>query len=273
MTSLPPPEYAASETEEPLNFDVKALSPTEKKELFETSSIGSTETDATATIAPTSFHITKSLLINSRGIGILRLPLPTSELEINICTPEGSIAYISTREKRSSGNAVLSSPDRGDLVASSYFFGPGRDPVITLLNCPDGKGEVKVSGRWTSRAQTFFLSAVPVTFEWTYRREKDAIGNGKSLTLLVLEIPGKKKGDEPKRIAQLVRGKEHRTPDSKSCSAGNGGELMIDELAVKSMGISEELIVSTCMMMLKKEIDRRRAIQFAMIAAIVSGGS
>jgi len=269
MTSLPPPVYTPSETEEPLDFDVKALTPDEKKELFETSSIGSTETDTTAPIAPTSFHGTKSLLINARGIGVLRLPLAPSELEINICTTDGAIVYQSTRERQCSGNAILSSPDRGDLVSSSYFFGPGRSPIITLLDRPAGKAEVKVSGRWTSRAQTFFLSSVPVTFEWTYRRQKDAFGTGKSLTLLVLEIPAKAKGQEPKRIAQLVRGETHRAPESKGCSAGNGGELMIDELAAQSLGISEELIVSTCMMMLKKEIDRRRAMQFAMIAAIL----
>jgi hypothetical protein len=269
MTSLPPPVYAPSEADEPLGFDVKALTPDEKKELFETSSIGSTEADTPANIAPTSFHGTRSLLINARGHDMFRLPLAPTELEINICTPDGSIAYQSIREKQCSGNAVLSSPERGDLIASSYFFGPGRSPVIALLDRPEGKAEVKVSGRWTSRAQNFFLASVPVTFEWTYRRQKTVTATGERLTLLVLEIPAKTKGEEPKRIAQLVRGKEHRAPDSKSCSAGNGGQLMIDELAAQSMGVSEELVVATCMMMLKKEIDRRRAMKFAMIAAVL----
>jgi hypothetical protein len=258
-----------ADVEEPIDFDVKALTPDEKKELFETSSIGSTETDTTAAFSPASFPSTKSLLVNARGHDMLRLPLAPTELGINICTPDGSIAYQSTREKRCSGNAILSSPDRGDLIASSYFFGPGRSPVIMLLDRPDGKAEVKVSGRWTSRAQNFFLSSVPVTFEWTYRRQKTPTATGERLTLLVLEIPSKTKGEEPKRIAQLVRGKEYRTPDSKSCTAGNGGELMIDELAAQSMGVSEELIVATCLMMLKKEIDRRRAMQFAIVAAIL----
>jgi hypothetical protein len=267
MSTPPPPPFTSSEPEEPLDFDVKALSPKEKAELFETSSI---ETEATAVATPSSFNSTKSLLINARGIRVLRLPFPSSELEIPVYTPDGSLAYTSTRAKRSSGNAVLSDPVHGDLVASSYFFGPNRDPVITLLDKPEGQNEVKVSSRWTSRAQTFFFAGVPVTFEWAYTREKNALDKGKTITLLVLQIPGKEKGDEPRRIAQLVRDKDTRTPDTRSSDAGNGGELMVDEMAAKSMGIPEELIVATALMMLKKEIDRRRAIQ---MSAIISGAS
>jgi hypothetical protein len=44
---------------------------------------------------------------------------------------------------------------------------------------------------------------------------------------------------------------------------------MIDEAAAQFMGIPEELIVATALMMLKKEIDRRRAMQIAIIAGAV----
>lgn len=71
-------------------------------------------------------------------------------------------------------------------------------------------------------------------------------------------------------LAQLIRGDATRTPGSKSCSAGNGGQLVLDQDAAAAL--DEPLIVATCLMMLKKEIDRRRAIQMALMVSIASGG-
>jgi len=263
----PPPEYTPSEaTEEPLDFDVKDLSATEKKELLDSASLDSRDSSSVAPI-PSSFTPTRTLHVNSRGIRLLRLPVPSRELEIPIQTADGSLAYASTRQRVSSGNAILTSADGQELVASYYRFGPGRSPKLTLLTEPEGKNEIQVSSRWTSRTQEFVQTSVPIKFQWSYRKEKNA--EGKKVGLLILTVGGKKKGEET-RIAQLVRDETARTPNTKGCDAGNGGELQIDELAAQGLGVKEEVIVSTLIMMLKKEIDRRRAIQFMVIAAAVS---
>jgi hypothetical protein len=36
--------------------------------------------------------------------------------------------------------------------------------------------------------------------------------------------------------------------------------------------VDEQMVVSTCLVMLKKEVDRRRAMQVVMISAAVTGG-
>lgn len=293
-----PPSYRTVPSTEDFDADIRNLTTGDKKELLDATSEISAEDDQPAPSYTSTYHPSKSFLINSRGIALLRLPLPSSELEIPIYTSSGTLAYTSTREKKRSGNAILSAPDRGDLVASSYRFGPGRNPTMTLLQEPTGSNEILVSGKWTSRAQTFTYAAVPINFEWRYTREvvdkpsastepadepsadsaeapkdksKDK-SKPKKRSLVVLEVEGKKKGDV-RRVAQLLRDEETRPAGTHSSTAGNGGELGIDDLAAKGLGIPEELIIASCVMMLKKEIDRRRALQFAMISGGASGGS
>jgi len=262
------------EGDEEFAADIKNLSEKERKELLASSeSIISTE-DASEYGASQGFNPSKTLHVNAHGIGIMRLPAPSSELEIPIQNADGSIAYMSTRERKRSGNSVLSAPNRGDLVASFYRFGPGRDPRLVMLQEPEERNEVTVSGKWTSRGQSFKYTGAPIAFEWRYRREtRDMLVGGikkpKKITLLNLEVHGAGKKDIM-RVAQLVRDDETRTLGTKSSSAGNGGELLIDEINAQRLGIPEELIVSSLIMMLKKEIDRRRTIQMMVIAAAVS---
>ena len=73
-----------------------------------------------------------------------------------------------------------------------------------------------------------------------------------------------------KVLAHLIRSDATSTPGSKSCSAGNGGQLVLDKDAVA--GLDEPPTVATCLMMLK-EIDRRRAMQMRMILSIASGAA
>jgi hypothetical protein len=74
---------------------------------------------------------------------------------------------------------------------------------------------------------------------------------GRKIIILVLEVPGSSKKDQL-RIAQLVRDKETRTEGTSFYTAGNGGSLMIGSDAAKGVSLSEELIVSSCILMLKK---------------------
>src|SRR5205809_7813459 len=78
---------------------------------------------AETTADATQINPGRSLWINSRRIRLIRLPLPSSELEICVHHSDGSLAYVSTRERRCSGNAVLSSPKLGELWTTTYFFG------------------------------------------------------------------------------------------------------------------------------------------------------
>jgi hypothetical protein len=278
--------HPTGEAENTYHIDPSGLTEKEKKEFTASSdSLVSADGKASTLVDPfvTAFSPTQILHINAQGIRAFRPPFPSSELEIPIYNDtDGALAYMSTRARVRGGNAILSAPGRGDLVASEYRWGPGRDPVIKMLERKDGQRHIKVSGKWTSRDQMFTDSAVPIVFHWTYKKEvrevvgKDGTKTTKKLTVLVMEVHGahgEKGNSDATRIAELTRGPEKRTPGSGYHNAGNGGELGIDETAAKGLGIPEELVVASCVMMLKKEIDRRRAIQAMAMSAAISGGS
>lgn len=80
-------------------------------------------------------------------------------------------------------------------------------------------------------------------------------------------------------VAQFVRGEGCRTPGSGASAAGNGGRLVMD-LGVWEAGdvkVEREMavlmVVTTCLVMLKREVDRRRAQQIAIMAGAAGGGS
>lgn len=267
-----------------------------KEKLGRTPSVSSTASTVMVSHSEgSSFHPTRSLTVDAHGIGVFRLPLPSREMEIPIySTADGSLLYLSTRDRHRSGSAVLSSPQIGDLISTEYFFGPGRDPVVTILSpavrfgmhrekvdfrTESAPASFKVTNKWTSRA-TRFNAPGGKTFEWKYGKRKEE--NGKSTNLLILRSVDDACSDEadPKDqhlqgriVAELVRGEETRTPGSSRCSSGNGGRLLIDESECAKHGLGEPVVVATCLMMLKKEIDRRRGMQMAMMGAMASGGS
>jgi hypothetical protein len=201
----------------------------------------------------------KSFHISTRGIPLIRLPLAPSELVTNIFDASGSLVYKSTRSKRCSGSCALSSPSFGDLVTTTYHFGPGKPPVLRYVDTPkhDESGEVELRGNWLGHSQAFQTPSGH-KLEWKYIREANPT-TGKKIRLLVLVdmLNGV-------RIAQLVRTDETRTEGSKKCSAGNGGVLLFDEDACGKV-IDEALVIATCLVMLKKEIDRRRCMQAMML--------
>ncbi|KAK3900232.1 hypothetical protein C8A05DRAFT_45882 [Staphylotrichum tortipilum] len=107
---------------------------------------------------------------------------------------------------------------------------------------------------------------------------------------------GSSRGDEEVRtvVARFVRGPVYRTPGSGGSSAGNGGRLVVDlgrlvggqgqggegDEEGDGEGVSEKgddremavvMVVVTCLVMLKREVDRRRAQQIAIAAG--AGGS
>lgn len=222
------------------------------------------------------FHADRTLLIDARGIGCFRLPIPNRQLEIAITHADGHPAYISTRDRLWSGNSLLSNHKLGDLIRTEYFFGPNRDPVLHLLQSSSGDSEeIRLRGEWTSRS-TRFSTPSGSELRWSYAKEKRP--DGHKVNLIVLSVVEHSDGDRKaaqaseRRLAQLLRCAETRTPKTSKCSAGNGGTLQMDEEALRANGIDESVVVATCLVMLKKEVDRRRMIQMMVMSGAASGG-
>jgi hypothetical protein len=97
-------------------------------------------------------------------------------------------------------------------------------------------------------------------FEWRYcgKKERNRAGENISNLLVLEKIVGiSEQGDEKRQVAQLVRGEFTRTPGTKFWHSGNGGRLemrLVDDLGATL--IDEVTVVVTCLVMLKKELDR-----------------
>ncbi|CAO2652052.1 Nn.00g003350.m01.CDS01 [Neocucurbitaria sp. VM-36] len=246
-------------------IDINTITAEEKKELVTADAI-SVLSSTTLGASELSFTPVKSLHINAKGVPVLRLPVPPAELITTIHNVDGTLAYSSTRAKRSSGNCVLADAEGKALIGTEYFFGPSKDPKLIRLDVSEGIAEeIKTVSKWTSRNHRFLLPDGR-TLAWSYKKEKGFGANGTKGTALVLTL-------DEKRIAVLIRNEETRTPGSKSCNAGNGGELLLGADIGGIDGINEDLVVATVLLMLKKEVDRRRTVQFMMIAGAASGGS
>ncbi|KAL2133348.1 hypothetical protein VTI74DRAFT_2512 [Chaetomium olivicolor] len=145
------------------------------------------------------------------------------------------------------------------------------------------------------------------TFQWRYasRRERASAGRttGHDISsLLVLErvvrvararnvssspngggSSGKDDEEIRTTVAHLLRGPGLRAEGSTGSSAGNGGRLVIDLGFLDRDGDLAEgkveremavvMVVTTCLVMLKREVDRRRAQQIAIMAGGAGGGS
>lgn len=218
--------------------------------------------------SPSSFYPSRTLKVNALGIRALRLPVPPSQKEIIVTHPDGTEAYVSTRDKRWSGNCRLSRPETGSLIETEYFFGPKRDPVLRLLQSSSFLPEqVKLTGRWASRTMSF-TSPKGIEFEWKYAKTRHP--DGTKVNLIILQTADDRNDEkEARRIAQLARDRGTRTPGTSKCTAGNGGELQIDDGALNAFDLDEPIVVATCLVMLKREIDRRRMIQ----CAVIGGGA
>ena len=209
-----------------------------------------------------NFHPGTIFYVAQRGIGACRVLTPSSELLTEIFYEDGSVAYTSIRAKWSSGSAVLNHSKLGDLISTTYVWGPGHPPVLRLLGAQESFDPITINGKWFSRT-TGFTTPDGRIFEWSYAKTKDT--NEKRVNLIVLQEKGARE-----ILAQLIRGEGTRSEGTSRCTAGNGGQLILDQEATSH--IEEALIIATCLVMLKREIDRRRGAQAANIAGAVSGG-
>ena len=86
-----PREYLKEET-----VDIGMVSEKDKEELKTSAASIASGTTAVSTAKNPQFIASKSLFINTRGISVLRLPLPPSKLEIGIYNTDGFPAFQST---------------------------------------------------------------------------------------------------------------------------------------------------------------------------------
>ncbi len=185
------------------------------------------------------------------------------------------------------------------IARTKYTWGPFRNPVVWVVDVgrvrnQDGvvqagneEGDQNAEEESEESGESFeiikkdiwnynFYFSSPKwkgRFEWRYAGRAERKMFGKDINnLLVLEkvIPSNREGEKPDiiRIAQLIRGPETRTPGTKASDAGNGGRLKmwLQNNEGETM-IDEITVVMTCLVMLKKEIDRARARQIAMMSS------
>ena len=131
-----------------------------------------------------------------------------------------------------------------------------------------------------TRSQRFATSLG--TFEWRYgcSKERKAVNASKLLILdkiSLVALAGGKQEERRQLVAQLMRNDEFRTEGTRGSTAGNGGRLQLDTRAftTEKGGSSEfeALVITTCILMLKKEVDRMRMIQISAMAGAGSGGT
>lgn len=231
----------------------------------------------------TSFHHTSAFQIETPGHPTFHLPLPPKAIAIPVYAvdAEGTVgekAYESLRNKRSSGNCCLVRAGDGlaseaPVCSTTYRFGPGKNPQVQLHGRLDPGEQFEVAGKGlTTRAQG--IRTHLGTLEWRYasRRDRKALGASSLLVLeRVTKVAALGGGQEEHRaiVAMFVRSAELRTRGTRGCTAGNGGRLLLNltEWADSKADLEqmEILAISSCIVMLKKEIDRRRMQQFMMM--------
>ncbi|OBT46920.1 hypothetical protein VE00_02006 [Pseudogymnoascus sp. WSF 3629] len=267
------------------NFSVRSsLKKTSSlKNPFDTASIITNSTRYSQTILRppppyTPFHATTSLQIQTSGHALLAFPSPPKQLTTAVfsLSPNGRCdrpVYLSTRAVRNSGNCTLVRADdesASPLAETRYKWGPSSDPVVSI-----GDEEVVMSRpKWTARTISFSYGGR--RYQWRYggsserRGVEGDRGEGCHSLLLLERVEGEGKEEVKTTIARFVRGEETRTPGTKKSCAGNGGRL---EMALERDGVDtftdrivEEVVVATVLVMLKKEVDRRRGAQIAVIA-------
>lgn len=233
--------------------------------------------------ATPDFHPTSFLQIQSVGKAPISFPTPAKELEIPIFSIEtGRPVYLSIRPSRRKGSCrLVGAEDETEttIARTTYFFGPGRSPQVRIGADDDLDADVfNLDSKSLLTRAVVFESRKWGKFEWRYARknERAAVGENINNILVLEQLVGFENGKEERvRVAQLVRSEETRTPGTKAMYAGNGGRLEMclggGEKREKD-SIDAVTVVVTCLVMLKKEVDRLRTTQIMIISAGASGG-
>ena len=207
-----------------------------------------------------------TLTIQSLGISWFRFPLSVKELTTPVLR-DSTPVYQSVRDRRSTGSCTLTAtqPTATEVARTTYSFGPGRKraPAVTIGD--EEEFRVYRSGGICCGNCTFQWRGERC--EWVYEREMRPATTSSDARplktkLLVLYIGD---GTNRRKVAELVRNNETRTKGSGSTWAGNGGALVLGDDA------DEVMVVATVLVMLKREMDRRRFHQIAMLSGAGAG--
>jgi hypothetical protein len=201
------------------------------------------------------------------------------------------LEYTSIRLKRSSNSCALvrgSDSNHTPLIGTIYRWGPGRHPRMRILPPQTSASVEEVinsdhvecelvevrNSSMISRTQKMVTSFG--TFEWRYGSRAERKEAYDAASLLIMErtdlssSAGGKMGKHGVRVAQLVRNDEFRTPGTSRYMGGNGGRLMMDlsMWADKKNPCAKDVeafMVASCICMLKREADRFRDNQIALV--------
>ncbi|KAL7902600.1 hypothetical protein HDV63DRAFT_410292 [Trichoderma sp. SZMC 28014] len=225
-----------------------------------------------------NFHYTKAFQIEARGHPLLALPHSPRRTPIPIYNVDFStgiatdLAYQSLRPIRGSGNSNLiraGDSENDPICRTTYRFGPGKPPKLELCGLMAYEEDFEVVNKgFTTRAQV--IRTHLGTFQWRYagREERKAAGADNLMVLdriVKVALEGGKQEEKRIPVARLVRNAEVRSKETRITTAGNGGRLMMDLMEwEETKGDAEQmevLVVASCLVMLKKEVDRRRMHQ------------
>jgi hypothetical protein len=238
-----------------------------------------------------TFTVSAQMQIQSDGLHIDNFghsnssPIPIFRVSAKGST-SASPEFLSIRPSPKSNSCTLvdaTQPQQAALISTVYRWGPGRNPRMRILpagnslnakQAVEGKfqggeeWEVAGAGNPFSRAKRMVTPYG--TFEWRYGNRSEKKEQYEATSLLVLDkVSGPSKYRT--RVAQLVRNDEFRTPGTTRWNTnGNGGRLQMDarlwenenKAAPRDM---QAFVVASCICMLKKEIDRQRDNQVALV--------
>lgn len=215
----------------------------------------------------TNFNPTASLQIQADGKPVFSFPSPPKQLETPIFSPDtGRPVYISIRRRRRKGNCrlVLAEDSFETAIArTTYKWGPGRNPIVRMGRDDDLDADEFEMVRKSQFGRTVgFKARRWGRFQWRYGSKSERAQYAADNLLILEKVGGD--GVERVKVAHLVRNHALRTPGTKHLAAGNGGRLQMHLVGEKGHEIIDEVtVVVTCLVMLKKEIDRLRTIQIA----------
>ncbi|PNP39052.1 hypothetical protein TGAM01_v205350 [Trichoderma gamsii] len=235
-------------------------------------------TSSSSSSSRPTFHCTKAFQIEARGHPLLAFPhsprrTPISIYHVDLSTGIAKdLAYQSLRPIRGSGNSNLiraGDSENDPICRTTYRFGPGKPPKLELCGLMAYEEEFEVVNKGlTTRAQVFRTHLG--TFQWRYagREERKAAGADNLMVLdriVKVALEGGKQEEKRIPVARLVRNAEVRSKETRITTAGNGGRLMMNLMEWEGIkGDAEQmevLVVASCLVMLKKEVDRRRMHQ------------
>jgi hypothetical protein len=233
----------------PLDYDEEPLSRTSSQSAASTS-------NASSSPLAGCFNPIKYFFIYAHGISAFHIMRPSHDNIIKVTDASEAIVFTSERPSRWSAVTSFHSASKetlGEMTGDRFSNFPLRVIEIHLLG-NDGMEIVKIKRRaLTTRGCVFVYGGWE--WEWRYgRRDEGAKMNGH--TMLVLERI-KEGGGERTVVARLLRDHDaDKKGGTKSTDAGRGGKL---ELGIADEGQKiEVLVIMSCLVMLKKEIDRRR---------------